>query len=203
MTDTLQQTQSGSLATMGEAKSTLVEKASGVGSSLNDETRTVAREAKDHARQVVHESRESLRSEASNQAARLATTMRDISGQLNSMAQSQSGGGMAVDVSRQLSDAANRAADKLETGGIDDVLTDLKTFARRRPGLFLVGAIGAGFAAGRLLKAADTHSLMQAAQNRDDGPSMGDGSTMAAMDVGSTTPQALATPSLGIAETIR
>src|SRR4051794_39551160 len=57
MTDTLQQTQSGSLATMGDAKSTLVERASDVGSSLNDETRAVAREAKDHARQMVHESR--------------------------------------------------------------------------------------------------------------------------------------------------
>jgi len=195
MTDTFQQTQSGSLATTGDAKSTLVEKASGVGSSLNDETRAVAAEAKDHARQVVHESRESLRSEASNQAARLATTMRDVSGQLSSMAQSQPGGGMAVDVSRQLSDAAKRAADKLETGGIDDVLTDLKQFARRRPGLFLVGAIGAGFAAGRLLKAADTHSLMQAAQNQAQSPADGS-STMPA-------PRALATPSLGIAETIR
>ncbi|MEO8694426.1 MAG: hypothetical protein ABI658_12970 [Acidimicrobiales bacterium] len=190
MTNTLQQTQSDPPGAVSEATSTLVEKASDVGSTISDQTRNVANDAKDHARQIVGESRESLRSEASTQAARLATTMREIGGQLRSMSQSQSGGGMAVDVSRQLSDAANRAAEKLDTGGIDDVLTDLKRFARRRPGLFLAGAVGAGFAAGRLLKAADTHSLMEAAHTSND-----ERATPAA--------PALAPPSFGIAETIQ
>jgi hypothetical protein len=193
MTNTLQQTQqtqNNPPGTVSEATSTLVEKASEVGSSISDQTRNVAQDAREHARQMAHESRESLRSEASNQAARLATTMRDIGGQLRSMAQSQSGGGMAVDVSRQLSDAANRAADKLETGGVDEVLADVKRFARRRPGLFLVGAVGAGFAAGRLLKAADTHSLMGAARNTDEDSSV-------------PAPRMAALPSLGIAEAIQ
>jgi hypothetical protein len=81
------------------------------------------------------------------------------------MAQSQTGGGVAVDMSRQLADTASRVADKLETGGVDATLADVKSFARRRPGMFLAGAIGAGFVVGRLLKAADTHSLMEAAKD--------------------------------------
>jgi len=168
MTNTLQQ-QGNSPSSVSEATSTAVEKASDVGAALSDEARNVAQDAKYHARQLASESRESLRSEASNQAARLATTLREIGEQLHSMAQSQSGGGVAVDMSRQLADTATSAADKLERGGVDMALADLKRFARRRPGLFLMGAGGAGFATGRLLKAADTHALMEAAQPSSNG----------------------------------
>src|SRR3954463_12081892 len=168
MTNTLRQ-QGNAPGSVSQATSTVVEKASNVGATVTDETRNVAHDARDHARQIASESRESLRSEASKQAARVAVTLRDISGQLQSMAQSQSGGGVAVDMSRQLADTATRAAHKLETGGLDAALGDLKSFARRRPGLFLMGAVGVGFATGRLLKAADTRSLIEAAQFDDNG----------------------------------
>jgi len=211
MTNTLPQTQSNPPGAVSEATSTLAEKASEVGTTLSDQTRGVASDAKDHARRMMDESRESLRSEASNQATRLAATMREVGSQLHSMAQSQSGGGVAVDVTRQLSDAAHRAAQKLDTGGVDDVLADLKRFARRRPGLFLVGAVGAGFAVGRLLKAADTHSLMQAAQpSHEDSSAMPAASVLASPSLASPSlgspslgSTSVATPSLGIAETIQ
>jgi hypothetical protein len=168
MTNTMQKGQSGgSPGSPSEVASTLAEKASDVRSAATDEARGVAQDAKYHARQVAYESRESLRSEASNQAARVASTLRELGGQLQSMAQSQTGGGVAVDVSRQLAGTASRVADKLETGGVDATLADIKSFARRRPGMFLVGAIGAGFAVGRLLKAADTHSLVEAVKGDD------------------------------------
>ena len=172
MTNTLQQTQGNPSRSVNEATSALAEKAGEVGAAVSDEARNVAQDARDHARQMAFESRESLRSEASNQAARLASTLREIGGQLRSMADTQPGGGVAVDMGRQLADTATRAAHKLETGGVDATLADLKRFARRRPGLFLMGAMGAGFAAGRLLKAADTHSLMEAAQHSGDDPAV-------------------------------
>ena len=191
MTNTLQQSQGNPPRSVSEATSTLAERAGEVGSAVSDEARNVAQDARDRARQIAHESRESLRSEASNQAARLASTLRDIGGQLQAMAESQSGGGVTVDMSRQLADTATRAADKLETGGVDAALADLKRFARRRPGLFLMGAMGAGFAAGRLLKAADTHSLLEAAQHSsDDSPVLPE-------------PRSLAQPSIDLRETVR
>jgi len=164
----MQEAQSGAPGTTSAAASTIVEKAGELRSAASDEVRGVAQDAKYHARQVAHESRESLRSEASNQAARVANTLRDIGGQLQSMAASQTGGGTAVDMSRQLAGAATRLADKLDTGGVDATLADVKNFARRRPGMFLAAAMGAGFVAGRLLKAADTHSLMEAAKDTGD-----------------------------------
>ena len=168
MADTMQKAQSGAPGSTSAAASTVVEKAAEVRSAASEEARAVAQDAKYHARQVAHESRESLRTEASNQAARVASTLRDIGGQLQSMAESQTGGGTAVDMGRQLADAATRVAAKLETGGVDATLADVKSFARRRPALFLAGAMAAGFVAGRLLKAADTHSLMEAAKDTSD-----------------------------------
>ena len=170
MANTMQKAQGEMPRSTSGATSTLVEKTDEVRSVVADEARGVAQDAKYHARQVAHESRESLRSEALNQAARVASTLRDIGGQLQSMAESQTDGGTAVDMSRQLAGAATRVADKLETGGLDSALGDVKGFARRRPGVFLVAAMGAGFVAGRLLKAVDTHSLMEAAKDTNEDP---------------------------------
>lgn len=190
MTNMLERRQGDGPGVVSDAASTVVDRASEVGAGIGEQTRNVAQDARAHARQMVDESRESLRAEASSQATRLASTLRDVGGQLRSMAQSQSGGGVAVDVSRQLSDAAHRVAEKLEVGGVDDVLADVKRFARRRPGLFLLGAAGAGFAAGRLLKAADTQSLMEAARDSDE-------------DADVPLPPVAGRPSLGIAEVVQ
>ncbi len=102
MANTMQRAQGATPRSPGEATSTVVEKAGEVGSAISGEARNVAQDAKHHARQVAHESRESLRSEASNQATRVASTLRELGGQLHSMAQSQTGGGVAVDMSQQL-----------------------------------------------------------------------------------------------------
>ena len=170
MTNTMQDAQGQAPRSASTTAPTLAERANDVGSTVSEEARSVAHDVKDHARQVAHETRESLRSEASNQAARLASTLRDIGGQLRSMADTQTGGGMVVDLSQQLARSATRAADKLDDGGLDATLLDLKHLARRRPGLFLIGAMGAGFAAGRLLKAVDTHALVEAGQQPTQDP---------------------------------
>jgi len=44
------------------------------------------------------------------------------------------------------------------------VASDVKQFARPRPAIFLLGAFGLGAVAGRTLRNADTHALMQAAK---------------------------------------
>jgi hypothetical protein len=150
------------------AASTVAQKAEEVGATASEEARAVARDAKFHAQHIVHESRESLRAEASTQATRLAATLRDVGQQLRSMAQSQPEGGVAVNMTEQLAETTAHLAQRLDDGGIDAALTDAARFARRRPALFLASAMGAGFAVGRLLKAADTHSLMETARESND-----------------------------------
>jgi len=45
-----------------------------------------------------------------------------------------------------------RVASTLERGGVDGVVADVRSFARRNPGSFLLGAAAAGFFAGRLAR---------------------------------------------------
>lgn len=59
------------------------------------------------------------------------------------------------------------------------VVQDAKVQARRRPGMFLLGALGAGLVVGRLVKAADTHGIVDAAKGAvtgEDGPTPTNGS---------------------------
>lgn len=52
-------------------------------------------------------------------------------------------------------------ADEIDERGIEGVVSDLQRFARRRPGVFLIGAAVAGFGVGRAVKSA---------QGGDEGP---------------------------------
>ena len=149
------------------AVSVVKERAGEVGVVAGEEATAVVEESKFEAQRLIQQSRETLRAEAATQTTRIASTLRDIGQQLRTMTQQPGTSGIAVDVGRQLADTAQRAATKLDDNGVETLMTDLKRFARRRPGAFLAGALGAGFVTGRLLKAADTHSLMDAATQRD------------------------------------
>jgi hypothetical protein len=61
---------------------------------------------------------------------------------------------MASDVARQVADRAHTLAGHLEDREPGDLLGDVRDFARRRPGTFLLGALAAGVVAGRLTRAA-------------------------------------------------
>ena len=51
-------------------------------------------------------------------------------------------------------DQVRRLASRLEQGGPQGVIDDVTRFARRRPGLFLTGAMAAGFLVGRAMRPA-------------------------------------------------
>jgi hypothetical protein len=67
----------------------------------------------------------------------------------------------------QLSDTGHRAADYLQDRGPEGLLEDVQSFARRKPGTFLLAAAAAGFVIGRLGR-----STVKAARS-DDTPSTG------------------------------
>ena len=58
-----------------------------------------------------------------------------------------------------------RLADSLENRRPEELLDDVKRFARQRPGVFVLGALGAGFLAGRVLRNVDTSSIAEAAKS--------------------------------------
>jgi hypothetical protein len=145
---------------------TVKDSASTVAGAAGEEARAVARDAGAHAREVVGETKEQLRRQASEQTDRLSTSLRQMSDQIRGMGEGRAApSGMVSDLTRQLADVTGNVAGRLESGGLDGALDEVKRFARRRPGVFLMAAAGTGFLVGRLLKAADTGSMIDAAKD--------------------------------------
>jgi hypothetical protein len=61
--------------------------------------------------------------------------------------------GLVQDLTGELADRLGRVADTVNRGGMQAVANDLRRFARRQPGVFLVGAFAVGFMGARLLRA--------------------------------------------------
>lgn len=146
-------------------KEQVTNKAGEVASTAKDQAAGVAHDAKHQARRIAEESRDQLRQQADQQAQRLAQTIRDTGRQLQNMASGKARpSGMLADVTEQAASSAHHMADTLDQKGLDGVISDMKQFARRKPAVFIVGALGAGLIAGRLLRSMDTGALVQAAK---------------------------------------
>lgn len=135
------------------------------GVQLADTAKTEARGVKDDAvregRKLWNETTSTLSTQASDQLGRAAGTVRSFSDDLGRMSRGeQVDSGLASDLAQQVTERTGAVADWLETHEPADVLTEVKSFARRRPVAFLAIAAGIGFAAGRL-----TRSVAQSHQN--------------------------------------
>jgi ElaB/YqjD/DUF883 family membrane-anchored ribosome-binding protein len=150
-----------------------------VASTAGHEAKKVAREASDQARQLWQQARSDLTEQASGQQERAASGLRQLSDQMRSMV-----GGSEPGVARDLVDEVARrsgvAADWLEQRDPGSILEEARSFARRRPGTFLVAAAALGLVAGRL-------SRGLAEEMRDDSPgsaSPAEGAPVSAAPVG-------------------
>jgi hypothetical protein len=146
------------------------EAAQSVASSAKDEGRAVAQTAKSETARLASEARAEVRRQGDDQTHRIAERVRDVGDQLEGVQRGQAPQGPVADVLAEIGSRANRVAERLESGGIDGVARDVKQFARERPGVFLLGTFALGVVAGRTLRNADTHALVEAAK-----PSSGDG----------------------------
>jgi hypothetical protein len=135
----------------GEVATTASEQARQVASTTQDEARQVVRGANEQARRLVGETRHELRSQANAQVDRLAQGLTDVSRQLRSMGEKGEPGAVS-DMAREAAVRTEQLSERLRGGGIDDVLSQLRSAGRNRPGLFLLGAFGAGLAAGRVVR---------------------------------------------------
>jgi hypothetical protein len=146
-------TQSDAGARASEMAGTASDEGRHVASVAQDEARSVASEATAHARGLVDQATSQVEEQSREQARRLAGTVRTFGDDLHSMAEG-SQGGMAADLARQVADRARSLSSQLEDREPRELLGDVKDFARRRPGTFLLGALAAGVVAGRLARGA-------------------------------------------------
>jgi hypothetical protein len=134
-----------------EVASTTTDQARQVASTTQEEARQVVRGANEQARRLVGNTRHELRSQANAQVDRLAQGLNDVSRQLRSMGEKGEPGAVS-DMTREAAMRTEQISERLRGGGIDDVLSQLRNAGRNRPGLFLLGAFGAGLVAGRVVR---------------------------------------------------
>jgi hypothetical protein len=112
----------------------------------------VAAEASRQGRDLLQQAQSQVGEQVAQGQQRLASELLSISDELRSMAESSGQGGTASELARQMASRARDAGQWLDTRGPAEVVSEMQSFARRRPGLFLAIAAGAGLVAGRLTR---------------------------------------------------
>jgi hypothetical protein len=152
----------------GGVAQTAREQAGSVAGTVGDQAREVASETRTQARHLVQEGADQLRGQASDGQRRLAGSLRDLSGQLRQMSDRGEGSGLAANLVDEATQRTDQLASWLEAREPGDVVTEVRRFARRRPGLFLAGAAIAGVVVGRL-----TRNVLASAQDDRSGTATG------------------------------
>jgi hypothetical protein len=157
------------------------ERAGAAASQLGDAGRETVRDAKERARDVAHEAtdrtrglvdrtRNELGSQVASQQQHLAGGLRSLGDELGQMSSGTQDPGYATDLVQRAGEATGRVATWFEEREPGDVLHEVEDFARRRPGMFILMAAGAGLLVGRFLRGAkDAPSSDTASGDRSGG----------------------------------
>jgi vacuolar-type H+-ATPase subunit H len=155
----------GSSGTLGTAKSeasdlahTAGDEAKGVVDAAKTEATSVAQEAKSQAKDLFAQSQQELKDQARTQQQRVASGLQTVGGDLQSMADGAASDSLAAELVRQVSGRISSASAWLSDREPADVLDEVKRFARRRPGVFILSAAIAGVVVGRLTRALATNA---------------------------------------------
>jgi ElaB/YqjD/DUF883 family membrane-anchored ribosome-binding protein len=136
-----------------------------------DQAGNVAAEAKSQAKELLGQGREELRQQAADQQARVASGLHSLSAELHTMASGSTEQGVAADLAREAADRARAIAGWLESREPGQLVDEVKSFARQRPGAFLGIAATAGVLVGRLgrgLKEGEPHPPRHASPSPTD-----------------------------------
>jgi hypothetical protein len=117
-----------------------------------DQVREVASEAGRQTRDLLTEARNQARDQVSSQQGRVVEGLRALGDELRQMAEKSGESGVATEVAWNASERAHGLADWIDVREAGAMVEEIRSFARRRPGMFLVGAAVAGVLAGRLTR---------------------------------------------------
>jgi uncharacterized protein YjbJ (UPF0337 family) len=195
-------------STAAEKGGALVETAKSDARSLAGTVRSragdVTGELSAQTRSLAEETRSQIQGQVETGALRLAVAFQELGEEAQALAEGRPED--APRLSNYVFSAADRAyaaadrlhslADDVQERGFSGVLDDVQSFARRRPGAFLLGAAVVGFGVGRLVKAGkddeeeDSYELASSNGQRN-------GQSSSRMRTGELAPQARALPRAG------
>lgn len=139
----------------GEAqnvKQTAVEAGSRVAGTAKEQAANVTGEARRQAKDMLQQTRTQLTSQASGGQQKVAGAIRTLGTELSTMASASDQPGVATDLVHQASGIVDSVASWFENKEPADVLQEVTSYARRRPGTFLLVAATAGLVVGRLAR---------------------------------------------------
>ena len=145
----------------GELVRSAAEDARQIAGSVLSRAGDVTEQLSTQGRSLVEDTRAQLQTQARSGTQRVAGSIRQFGEQAQALAEGRPDQApQLTEYAWRIADGCYGAADRLhgladdiEENGFGGVLDDLQTFARRRPGAFLLGAVAVGFGVGRLVKA--------------------------------------------------
>jgi hypothetical protein len=135
-------------------KDTAAQAGSQVASTAADQAREVAAETQRQAKDLLDQGRAQLKDQTITQQQKAAQGLTSLAQELRGLAVGTSSGapGPARDLLQQASGVVETLAGKLQNREPAQLLDEVRAFARRKPGMFLLGAAAAGVLAGRLTR---------------------------------------------------
>ncbi|HEY9379218.1 MAG TPA: hypothetical protein VIQ02_19235 [Jiangellaceae bacterium] len=156
-----------------QAASTASDEAGRVADVAKEQAQEVASEVGTQARDLVGELKTQVRDQSVLQRDRLSETLRQFGDDLDEMNRSTTSSGLASDLAGQAASKAREFSSFLNDHEPGDLIEQIRDFARRRPGAFLLSAAIAGVVAGRLTRgavassSADTSSASRSVPQAD------------------------------------
>jgi uncharacterized protein YjbJ (UPF0337 family) len=125
-----------------------------VAGTAREQAGEVVNTATSHAQDLLGQAKDAFGTESDELVKRLAVNIRRLAGDLANMADLKgTPGSPANTIVSEVGERAGGLASLLESRGTQGLIAEAQSYARRRPGVFLLGAAGAGLFAGRLTRA--------------------------------------------------
>ena len=137
---------------IGQLKETAGEAARDVAGTAKEKASEVTSDARRQTAQLAGQTRDQLVEQAGQQKDRAAEGLRAVAAELQEMAE-HGQSGLGSQLAQQGAQFSHRTADFLQQHEPAELLDEVRGFARRRPGTFLLGAAVLGVVAGRLSRA--------------------------------------------------
>ena len=137
-----------------DVKDTSVAAGQHVADVTKEEIHKVGSETKKQAKDLYRETQTELADQAAAQQKRVASGIRSLADEIGAMAGTSETRGVATDLAEQAATRASGIADWLDQRDPGSLLSEVKDYARRKPGTFIAIAAVAGVLAGRLTRGA-------------------------------------------------
>ena len=133
--------------------------ATDVASTAKQQAGQVAGEAVNQLKSLTDDARNQATQQVSNATEQLSTKVRSLAGEMRDLGQGKGDANSTIaGLVQQLADRGEQLADQITAKGPGGLVQDLRGFAARKPGTFLLGALAAGVVTGRLVKGATAGS---------------------------------------------